>query len=102
VPASLSSRIMQDILRGELGYKGIIVSDDLEMGAVAKHYSFAELGVKAVQAGADIVLVCHEYPHQQEVYLGLLEAAEKGLISRERIDESVKRIIKVKIRKLMQ
>lgn len=101
-PASLSSKIMTDLLRYELGYKGIIITDDMEMGAVANHNDFRSIGVKAVKAGADIVLVCHEYEHQQEVYLGLLDAVNSGEISQERIDESVKRIIKVKLLHLYQ
>lgn len=101
-PASLSSKIMTDLLRNELGYKGIIITDDMEMGAVANHNDFRSIGVKAVKAGADIVLVCHEYEHQQEVYLGLLDAVNSGEISQERIDGSVKRIIKVKLLHLYQ
>ena len=101
-PASLSSKIMTDLLRNELGYKGIIITDDMEMGAVANHNDFRSIGVKAVKAGADIVLVCHEYEHQQEVYLGLLDAVNSGEISQQRIDESVKRIIKVKLLHLYQ
>lgn len=101
-PASLSSKIMTDLLRNEFGYKGIIITDDMEMGAVANHNDFRSIGVKAVKAGADIVLVCHEYKHQQEVYLGLLDAVNSGEISQERIDESVKRIIKVKLLHLYQ
>ena len=101
-PASLSSKIMTDLLRNKLGYKGIIITDDMEMGAVANHNDFRSIGVKAVKAGADIVLVCHEYEHQQEVYLGLLDAVNSGEISQERIDESVKRIIKVKLLHLYQ
>ena len=101
-PASLSSKIMTDLLRNELGYKGIIITDDMEMGAVANHNDFRSIGVNAVKAGADIVLVCHEYKHQQEVYLGLLDAVNSGEISQERIDESIKRIIKVKLLHLYQ
>lgn len=101
-PASLSSKIMTDLLRNELGYKGIIITDDMEMGAVANHNDFRSIGVKAVKAGVDIVLVCHEYEHQQEVYLGLLDAVNSGEISQERIDESVKRIIRVKLLHLYQ
>lgn len=96
-PASLSSKIMTDLLRKELGYKGIIITDDMEMGAVANHNDFKTIGVKAIKAGADIVLVCHEYGHQQDVYLGLLDAVDSGEISQERIDESVKRIVKAKL-----
>lgn len=100
-PASLSPKIITNILRNKMGYKGIIITDDMEMGAVSKHYSFRELGVKAVQAGADIVMVCHEYPHEEDVYMGLVDAVKNGAISQNRIDESVKRIIKVKLQHLL-
>ena len=101
-PASLSSKIMTDLLRNELGYKGIIITDDMEMGAVANHNDFKTVGVNAVKAGADIVLVCHEYQHEQDVYLGLLDAVDNGEISQQRIDESVKRIVKAKLLHLYQ
>ena len=95
--ASLSAEIQTKLLRQELGFNGVIITDSLEMGAVSKYGDFRSLGVQAVQAGADIALVCHEYPHETDVYLGLLEAAEKGVISEERINESVKRIVKMKL-----
>lgn len=96
-PASLSKNIMTDLLRGELGYKGIIITDDMEMGAVANHNDFKSVGVNAVKAGADIVLICHEYEHEQDIYMGILDAVKAGEISQERIDESVKRIVKMKL-----
>lgn len=74
VPACLSKTIMTDVLRHDYGYQGLILTDDMEMGAMAKHYAFSEMGVKAIQAGADIVLVCQDYGHEQEVYNGLLKA----------------------------
>lgn len=96
-PASLSKAIQTDLLRGELGYRGLIITDDTEMGALAKHYSFRELGVRAVTAGADVVMVCHEYEHETDVYLGLLDAVKDGTISEDRINESVRRIVKAKL-----
>ena len=96
-PASLSKNIMTDLLRNELGYKGIIITDDMEMGAVANHNDFRSIGVNAVKAGADIVLICHEYEHEQDIYMGILNAVKAGEISQERIDESVKRIVKMKL-----
>ena len=98
--ATLSYEVMTKLLRKELGYDGIIITDDLEMGAVANHNTFSEVGVKAVKAGADILLVCHDYQHEQEVYLGILEAVQKGEISEDRINESVRRILKVKLNNL--
>lgn len=100
--ASLSKNIMTNLLRNELGFEGIIITDDMEMGAVANHNDFKTIGVKAVQAGADIVMVCHEYPHQQDVYMGILDAVKSGEISEDRINESVKRIVKAKLLHLYQ
>ena len=95
--ASQSKAIMTDFLRGELGFNGLIITDDMEMGAVSRHNGYRQLGVKAVEAGADIVMICHEYQHETDLYLGLLDAVEQGEISEERIDESVKRIVKAKL-----
>jgi beta-N-acetylhexosaminidase len=58
VPATLSPRVMTDLLRGELGYRGVLVSDDLEMRAVADRWGVAEAAVLAIRAGCDVVLVC--------------------------------------------
>lgn len=99
--ASQSKAIMTDLLRGEMHYDGIIITDDMEMGAVANHASFRDLGANAVKAGADIVLICHEYPHEQEIYEGILDAYEHGEISDERLNESVRRIVKAKLTRNM-
>ena len=88
---------MTDLLRGELGYEGIIITDDMEMGAVANHAPYRKLGAEAVKAGADIVLICHEYQHEEDIYMGILEAAQAGDISEEQIDASVCRIVKAKL-----
>lgn len=99
-PACVSPVIMKDILRKKLGYQGIIITDDLEMGAIANYYGFDRIGVEAVKAGADIVLVCHEYQHGADVYLGLLEALEAGEITQEEVDNSVRRILKYKLKNI--
>ena len=96
LPASLSPAVMINLLREELGWKGVIVTDDLEMGA-ADIFPFKELGIRAVEGGADLVLVCHEYAHQQDVYNGLLTAVQNGTIPESRIDESVHRILRAKM-----
>ena len=80
-----------------MGFDGIIITDDLEMGAASKHNLYNEVGVKAIQAGADIVLMCHEYAHQQSLYLGILEAVKRGELSEDRINESVRRILRAKL-----
>lgn len=95
--ASQSHAVMTELLRGQLGYKGIILTDDMEMGAVANHVPMRQIGVNAVRAGADIVLVCHEYPHEEDVYMGIKDAVDAGEISEERLDESVRRIVMAKL-----
>lgn len=95
--ASQSRAVMTDLLRGQLGYQGIILTDDLEMGAITQHVPLRQAGANAVVAGADIVLVCHEYPHEEEVYLGIKDAVDAGEISEERLDASVHRIVLAKL-----
>ncbi|MFD0050321.1 glycoside hydrolase family 3 N-terminal domain-containing protein [Actinomycetes bacterium NPDC127524] len=93
VPASLSRVIIQDLLRKKLGNKGVVITDDLEMGAVNKYYSFKDMGKDAIQAGAHLLLVCHEYSRQLEVYNGLIDAVKSGEIPVSRIDEAAKHVL---------
>lgn len=95
-PATLSSAIITNLLREELNFQGVIISDDLEMGSTSNYNNFENLGVQAVKAGADIVLVCHEYEHEKKACDGILDAVQSGEISVERIDDSVRRILKMK------
>lgn len=92
-PASISSIIMQDLLRERLGYTGIVVTDDLEMGAVNKYFTYEDLGCQAVASGADMLLVCHTEENQKKVFNGILNGVQSGKISKERIDEAVQRIL---------
>lgn len=94
--ASLSPAVMTGLLRNELGYSGVVVTDDLEMGAIKNHTDLPSLGVKMILAGGDIALVCHNYESQQIVYNSILDAVKRGEISEARIDESVRRILKMK------
>ena len=96
-PASLSKAIITDWLRKDMGYNGVVVTDDMDMGALAKHYTFGDMAVQSILAGSDILLVCHEYEHMQEAYNGLMKAVKDGRISKERLDESVKRILLMKM-----
>ncbi|ABO68582.1 Putative anhydromuramoyl-peptide exo-beta-N-acetylglucosaminidase [Geobacillus thermodenitrificans NG80-2] len=96
-PASLSSAIIQQLLREKLGYEGIVVTDDLEMGAVSKYFTYRELGYRAIAAGADLLLVCHTFDHQKEVIDGIWDAVQTGKLSEERINESVRKILAYKL-----
>ena len=99
-PSSLSKVIITDWLRKDMGYNGVVVTDDMDMGALAKYYSFGDMAVQSILAGSDILLVCHEYEHMQEAYNGLMKAVKDGRISKERLDESVKRILLMKMSKI--
>ena len=99
-PSSLSKAIITDWLRKDMGYNGVVVTDDMDMGALAKHYTFGDMAVQSILAGSDILLVCHEYEHMQEAYNGLMKAVKDGRISKERLDESVKRVLLMKMSKI--
>ena len=99
-PSSLSKAIITDWLRKDMGYNGVVVTDDMDMGALAKHYTFGDMAVQSILAGSDILLVCHEYEHMQEAYNGLMKAVKDGRISKERLDKSVKRILLMKMSKI--
>ena len=100
-PSSLSKAIITDWFRKDMGYNGVVVTDDMDMGALAKHYTFGDMAVQSILAGSDILLVCHEYEHMQEAYNGLMKAVKDGRISKERLDESVKRILLMKMNRGM-
>jgi len=92
-PGTLSSLILTDKLRGELGYKGIIITDAMGMGAISQHYDPAQSAVMCLKAGADIILMPENLPLAFEA---VLKAVEDGTLSEERIDESVSRVLALK------
>lgn len=92
-PAPFSHRIVTELLREELGFDGVVITDSLKMGAVTGRYSSGEAAVKAVQAGVDLLLCPEDLDAAVEA---LLQAVESGGIDRERIDESVLRILHMK------
>ena len=93
-PASCSETIIQEKLRDTMGYDGIVLTDGLKMKAITDHYTSAQMAVKFVQAGGDILL---EPENFQAAYDGILQAVADGTISEERIDESVRRILRIKL-----
>lgn len=94
MPASTSKYIVTDILRDEMGYDGIVITDAMNMGAITTCYDSAGGAVAAILAGVDIVLMPSDF---RAAYQGVIDAVESGVIEEERIDESVKRILRVKI-----
>ena len=96
-PASLSYPLVTEILRGELGFgERVVCTDDLTMAAISDTYGMGEAAVLAVEAGCDLLLVCHGADNLTEARDALLEAVESGRISQERLDQSVYRILSLK------
>lgn len=95
-PASLSQKIVTGFLREGQDYDGVLFTDDLTMGAIAEHYGLGEAAVLAVEAGCDVVLVCHGRENADTARTALLDAVESGRISQRRLDESVRRILTLK------
>lgn len=96
-PASLSHRVVTGLLREEMGFDGVVCTDDLTMGAVSNTYGMGEAAVLAVEAGCDLLLVCHGADNLTAARDALLEAVDSGRLSPERLDESVKRILSLKV-----
>jgi beta-N-acetylhexosaminidase len=95
-PASFSAKIVGEELRGQFGYKGVVITDDMNMGAIAKHYDIAQAAVDAVKAGVDILLVAHGADTEKKVRAALLNSVRSGTLTTQRIDESVYRILSLK------
>ena len=95
-PATFSRTIVHGLLRNELKFQGVILSDDLEMGALKGICSVGEAAKKAVRAGHDIVLLCHDPQAQMAAYQSLLEAYREKSLDLKELDESVERIERLK------
>ena len=93
LPASLNKTIIADLLRTELGFKGIVITDSLRMGAVTEQFGSAEAAVAALEAGVDILLMPADFHAARQ---GILDAVHDGQISEERIDESLFRILRAR------
>ena len=92
-PASLSHRFVTELLREELGFDGLIITDALRMQAISDHYASGQAAIRAIEAGVDVLLMPADAPAAIQ---GLYEAVQSGKISQERIDESVRRILNYK------
>ncbi len=90
-PATLSRAICTDLLRGELGFEGVLVSDDLEMGALRGGMSTGEAAVRAVDAGCDMLLVCSDEDLQDEAVRALASRADADARFRARCEEALAR-----------
>lgn len=95
IPSSLSAEVITDILRNELGYEGIVISDAMNMTAITDYYAADEAAVRALRAGCDMILMPEDF---ELAYRGILNAVNEGTIAEERIDDALRRIYKVKLR----
>lgn len=95
-PATMSEIIIKEILRDELGYDGVVVSDDMTMGAVVENYTLEEGVLAFIKAGGDIALICHGKDNPKNAIQKIVEAIIKGELKEEDIDKKVYRILKLK------
>ena len=95
-PASVNYNIVTKLLREELGYKHLVITDDLEMGAIARHCEIDDAAVRAALAGEDMLLICATPEKIRRGYEGLLAAAKSGKLSQARIRETLERIARTK------
>lgn len=93
-PALLSHKVVTELLREELGFDGVVITDSLKMQAMTDHYGSGDIAVGAVQAGVDLLL-CPQ--NLDEAVSALTQAVENGAITQERLDESVLRVLRLKI-----
>lgn len=91
-PSSLSPRVVQGLLRDEIGFDGVVCTDCMEMNAITQHYGAAESTVLAALAGEDVIFFSHTPEYQQTAYDALLNAVRTGRLPESRVDESVRRI----------
>lgn len=95
-PASMSKVIITDILRKQLDFGGVVITDDMTMKAITDHYKMGAAAVDSINAGSDIILVAHDYNKIIEAITSIKVAVQKGEISEQRINDSVRRIIMLK------
>jgi beta-N-acetylhexosaminidase len=95
-PATLSPMVLTKVLRERMGFRGLTITDDLEMGAIAADCSVAEGALTSFQAGADILLICKDQNHVRESLDLMRQALSEGTVSRERLAQSLERIRRIK------
>lgn len=95
-PVSLSKPIITDWLRKEMGFEGVVITDDIEVGAAVAGMSIEDYAVRTINAGSDMIIVCKHAKHIKDVHDALTQAVENGTISEARLDESVRRIMLMK------
>lgn len=96
IPATFSKPIVTDILRNRLGYNGVVMTDDIEMGGAAGIKNVGDRAVRAIQAGADLVMMAWNKKAQAEAFQAVYKAVKSGKISQTRVDQSIRRLLLAK------
>ena len=92
-PCVFSRKVVTDILRNELGFEGVVITDAMNMKAISEYYDSAEAAIMAIKAGCDMILMPEDY---KAAYAGVLQAVKEGMISEERINDALRRIYRIK------
>ncbi|AAO36651.1 beta-N-acetylhexosaminidase [Clostridium tetani] len=95
-PATMSKIIIKDVLRNDLKFNGVVITDDMTMSAITKNFDISNAAIKSINAGTDIILICHGYDNEIYVINSIKEAVENNIITEDKINESVYRILKLK------
>ncbi len=98
-PCSMSASVVTDILRGEMGYRGIVITEPMDVPAISEYYSASEAAVAALKAGCDMILMPEDL---DEAYQGILSGVQDGTVAEARINDSLKRIFRVKYAEKLQ
>ena len=94
-PCTLSEKMITEVLRGQMGFDGVVITDSMSMNAITDYYTADEAAVKALQAGADMILMPEDF---ETAYQGVLDAVNNGILTEDRINESLVRIYRVKLK----
>jgi beta-N-acetylhexosaminidase len=98
MPATLSPKILTGLLRNELGYDGLVITDDLEMGAIEREQPLSEAAQQALVAGADLLLICHDHEKVHSAVETVVESLGNGILTIARLRKSISRIAEVRRR----
>jgi beta-N-acetylhexosaminidase len=96
MPATLSKKILTNLLRTDLGYDGLIITDDLEMGAIEREQPLAEAALQSLQAGADLLLICHDHAKVRKTYRTVVDSVAQGILPANRLRKSTARIAEIR------
>ncbi|HEY4389941.1 MAG TPA: beta-N-acetylhexosaminidase [Paenibacillus sp.] len=95
-PASFSKAVIQELLRDELGFDGVVISDDMTMGAISEHYTIEDAAIQFVLAGGNILLIGHEFEKEKAAIQAITDAVEQGTIPMDVLNDRVYKVLELK------